>query len=95
MSHGVTAGWDAEDIVHEALDELLSEILAGEVALREFSRSQKLVEGYGLRSKWGGWLLTRGHADDTPAVMEERPYAAPTLLDHLGRVKCIEGAARV
>jgi hypothetical protein len=55
LSHGVTAGWDAEDIVHEALDELLSEILAGEVALREFSRSQKLVEWYGLRSKWDRW----------------------------------------
>ena len=37
LSHGVTAGWDIEDIVHEAFDELLSEILAGEVALREFS----------------------------------------------------------
>ena len=37
LSHSVTAGWDAEDIVHEALDELLSEILAGEVAVREFS----------------------------------------------------------
>jgi hypothetical protein len=36
LSHGVTAGWDTEDIVHEALDELLSEILTGEVALREF-----------------------------------------------------------
>jgi len=37
LSHGVAAGWDTEDIVHETLDELLSEILAGEVAIREFS----------------------------------------------------------
>ena len=37
LSHGVTTGWDTEDIVYEAFDELLSEILAGEVALREFS----------------------------------------------------------
>ena len=37
LSHSVTAGWDAEDIVHEALDELLSQIVAGEVAIREFS----------------------------------------------------------
>ena len=36
LSHGVTAGWDAEDIVYEALDELLSEILACEVSLRQF-----------------------------------------------------------
>ena len=37
LSHGVTAGWDTEDIVHETFDELLSEILAGEITLREFS----------------------------------------------------------
>jgi hypothetical protein len=37
LGHGVAAGWDTEDIVHEALDELLSEILTAEVALREFS----------------------------------------------------------
>ena len=67
LSHGVTAGWDTKDIVHKALDELLSEILTGEVALREFPRSQKLVERYGLRSKWDCWLLARGHADGTPA----------------------------
>lgn len=27
-------------------------------------------------------------------VMEERPYAQPTLLDPLGRVKCTEGAVK-
>jgi hypothetical protein len=37
LSHGVTAGWDTENIVYEALDKLLSEILAGEIALWEFS----------------------------------------------------------
>jgi hypothetical protein len=37
LSHGVATGWDTEDIVYEAFDELLSEILTGEVALREFS----------------------------------------------------------
>ena len=94
LSHGITAGWDTEDIVHKALDELLSEILTGEVALREFPRSQKLVEGYGLRSKWDCWLLARGHADGTPACDTGRPYAATTLLDPLGLVKCAEGAAR-
>ena len=36
LSHGVT-GWSSEDIVHEAFDKLLSEILTGKVALREFS----------------------------------------------------------
>ena len=37
LSHGVTAGWNTEDVVYKALDELLSDILAGKVALREFS----------------------------------------------------------
>ena len=36
LSHGITAGWNAEDIVYEALDELLRNILAGKVAFREF-----------------------------------------------------------
>ena len=36
LSHRVT-GWSTEDIVHEALDELLSEIFACKVAFREFS----------------------------------------------------------
>ena len=36
LSHGITAGWHTKDIVHEALDELLRDILAGKVAFREF-----------------------------------------------------------
>jgi len=36
LSHRVAASRDTKDIVHEALDELLSEILAGEVAVWEF-----------------------------------------------------------
>jgi hypothetical protein len=67
LCHGVTAGWDTEDIVYEAFDELLSQILAGEIAFWKFSRSKKFVERYGLRSKWDRRLLTRGHAGDTSA----------------------------
>lgn len=37
LSHGIATSWDTEDIVHEAFDKLLSQILAGEVAIREFS----------------------------------------------------------
>ena len=71
LSHGIAAGRDTEDIVHEALDKLLSQVFAGQIAIREFSSSKKFIEGYGLRSKWDRWLLTRGHADDT-SVYEER-----------------------
>ena len=38
LRHGVT-GWSAEYVVHEAFDELLSEIFAVEIALWERSRS--------------------------------------------------------
>ncbi len=68
LSHGIAANWNTQNIMYQALDELLSEIFAGEVAFREFSRSQKFVEGYGLRRKWDRLLLTRGHADSTPAL---------------------------
>ena len=37
LSHSIAAGWDTKDIVHETFDKLLSQILAGEVAIREFS----------------------------------------------------------
>ena len=36
LSHGVTAGRDTKNIVYKALDELLSEILTGKIAFREF-----------------------------------------------------------
>jgi hypothetical protein len=67
LSHGIAAGRDAEDIMHEALDELLSHILAGKITIWELSRGKKFVKRYGLGSKWDRRLLTRGHADDTSA----------------------------
>jgi len=65
LSHGIAPSWDAEDIVDETLDELLSHILAGKISIWKFSRSQKFFKRYRLRSKWDGGLMTRGHADDT------------------------------
>jgi len=37
LSHGIAAGGDTEDIVDEAFDKLLSQILAREIAIRKFS----------------------------------------------------------
>lgn len=37
LRHGVTAGWDTKNIMYKTFDELLSEILAGKIALWEFS----------------------------------------------------------
>ena len=37
LSHGITTCWNTEDIMHKALDKLLSDIFAGKVAFREFS----------------------------------------------------------
>ena len=36
LSHGITAGWNTEDVVHKPLDELLRDVLAGKVSFREF-----------------------------------------------------------
>ena len=33
LSHGVTAGWDTENIVYKALDELLGHILTSQVTI--------------------------------------------------------------
>ena len=37
LSHRVIAGWNTQDIVYETLDKLLSDVLAGEIAIREFT----------------------------------------------------------
>ena len=66
LGHGIAACRHAEHIMHETLHELLCHVLAGKVTVRQLSRSQQLVEGNGLRSKWDWLLLTRGHAEGTP-----------------------------
>jgi hypothetical protein len=92
LRHGIAAGWDAEDIVHKALDELLSHILAGKITIWEFSRSQKFVKRYRLRSKWDRRSLTGCHADDTSACDGGISIAIITLLNLLDCVKCTEEA---
>ena len=37
LSHGITAGGNAENIMHQALDELLSDIFTVQIAIREFT----------------------------------------------------------
>ncbi len=37
LSHGITAGGNAEDVVHEALNELLSDIFTIQIAIRELT----------------------------------------------------------
>ena len=95
LRHGIAAGWDAEDIMHKALDELLSHILAGKITIWEFSRSQKFIKRYRLRGEWDRRLLTGGHADDTSAWMEEYLSQVITLLNLLDCVKCTEEADMV
>ena len=76
LSHGIASGWDAEDIVHKAFDELLSHVLTGKITIWEFSRSQKFVKRYRLRSEWDRRLLTGDHADDTSACDREISIAS-------------------
>lgn len=51
LSHGITAGRHAEDIVNKTLDELLSDIITMQIAIWEFTGSEKLIKWDGLGSK--------------------------------------------
>jgi hypothetical protein len=51
LSHGITAGGNAEEIMDQSLDELLSDIFGIEVAIWEFAGSEKLIKWDGLCSK--------------------------------------------
>jgi len=92
LGHGVAAGGDTEDIVHEALDELLREILTAEVALREFSCGEKFVEGDGLGPQMGLRVADERHADGPQLVREARPSEA-ALYGTPGARQVQEGAA--
>jgi hypothetical protein len=71
LSHSIAACRHAQDIVNQALNKLLSEIFAGQIAFRELSRCQKFVEGDGLCGKRNQLILTRGHAEGTPLLCME------------------------
>jgi hypothetical protein len=70
LGHSIAACRHAEHIMHETLHKLLCHVLADKVIVRQLSRSQKLVEGNSLRSKWDWLLLTRGHAEGPQAQNE-------------------------
>ena len=57
LSHGITAGGNAENIMHKALDELLSDIFTIQIAIRKFTGSEKLIKWNGLCSKRNRLLL--------------------------------------
>jgi hypothetical protein len=67
LSHRITAGGNAENIMHQALDELLSDIFTIQIAIREFTGSEKLLKWNGLRSKGDRLLLVRCHAGSAPS----------------------------
>jgi|GEM_PF-1529905 len=52
LSHGITTGRNAENIVHKAFNELLSDIFTIQIAIREFTGSEKLIKWDRLCSKW-------------------------------------------
>ena len=51
LSHGITTGGNAENIVHKALHELLSDIFTIQIAIWEFTGGEKLIKWDGLCSK--------------------------------------------
>ena len=63
--------------MNQALDELLSDIFTGEIAIRELSGREEFAEGDGLRGKWEVLLWCDGHAQSTPefeATILEKLY---------------------
>lgn len=51
LGHGITARGNAENIVHKTLDELLSDIFTIEIAIGEFTGSQKFIKWDSLCSE--------------------------------------------
>ena len=57
LSHGITTGGNAKDIVHKALHELLSDIFTIQIAIGKFTGGEKLIKWDGLCSKGNCLLL--------------------------------------
>ena len=57
LSHGITAGWYAEEVMDQTLDELLSDIFTIQIAIWEFTGSKKLIKWNSLGSKGNCLLL--------------------------------------
>ncbi len=51
LSHGITTGGNAENIMHQALNELLSDIFTIQIAIWKFTGSEKLIKWDRLCSK--------------------------------------------
>lgn len=51
LSHGIATGGNAENIVHQTLNELLSDIFTIQIAIWEFTGSEKLIKWDRLCSK--------------------------------------------
>jgi hypothetical protein len=51
LSHGITAGGNAEDVMHKALNELLSNIFTIQIAFWKLTGGEELIKWDGLRSK--------------------------------------------
>ena len=71
LGHRIAACRDAQNVMHQSFDELLGDIFAGEIPLREFSCRQELIEGNGLGGKRNRLVLTKGHAEGTPWLAVE------------------------
>src|SRR6185436_15227584 len=84
LAHGVTAGWNTENIVHQPFHELLTDVVAGDHAFRNRPIGQILMKrdrlcGKGKRVRWGN-----GH----PCLrLAQRNGSKPTLPKALRRVK--------
>lgn len=68
FTHCVAAGGDAENVVNETLNELLSDIFAGEVPVGKLAGRKEFTEWNGLSGKWETLLWFGCHAESTPRL---------------------------
>jgi hypothetical protein len=68
LRHRVAAGGNAENVVHQSLHELLSDILAGKIAFGKLPGRQQLAEWDRLFGERNRMRLMGGHAGDTPGL---------------------------
>lgn len=94
LCHRITAGGNAQHIMHQPFDELLSDILAGDEAFGNPAGCEVFVEGDRLCCKGERLLRAGGHAEIPSLRMIIDGGIGITVLKPLRSVKWTEAADR-
>lgn len=79
--------------MNQAFNELLGDVLAGEISIGKLTRREEVFEGNRLSRKWDRLLLVDCNAEITPRV-EGTTMILKTLLEVLHVVKCAEDSGK-